>query len=147
MINTSYPARFNPRTYIRYDLTILVTNLSMSVFQSTYLYKVRHGSLWSLSPEEMFQSTYLYKVRPFDCCSDGNRYSFQSTYLYKVRPLLTRFWTLAWCFNPRTYIRYDCMPCPEMPYSGSFNPRTYIRYDRRSMPFVEAMNVSIHVPI
>ena len=57
----------------------------------------------------MFQSTYLYKVRRL--CSPGavQKYMFQSTYLYKVRPPVPLWhWGLP-CFNPRTYIRYDCI--------------------------------------
>ena len=36
---------------------------------------------------------------------------FQSTYLYKVRRMAAKNTeTLCWyCFNPRTYIRYDCI--------------------------------------
>ena len=55
-------SRFNPRTYIRYDLG-LNADRTIRRFQSTYLYKVR----LSLQEEQYlaaeFQSTYLYKVR------------------------------------------------------------------------------------
>ena len=58
----SFPNRFNPRTYIRYDQQIL-KYFHIKMFQSTYLYKVRHcpGSFNGGNNE--FQSTYLYKVR------------------------------------------------------------------------------------
>ena len=32
-------------------------------------------------------------------------------------------------FNPRTYIRYDCVPESDYCVPPGFNPRTYIRYD------------------
>ena len=54
--------RFNPRTYIRYDSSILCLSLSQ-LFQSTYLYKVRHRCTSSRDNIIAFQSTYLYKVR------------------------------------------------------------------------------------
>ena len=57
----------------------------------------------------MFQSTYLYKVR-------RNRRKvllllimFQSTYLYKVRHDIKTTGSYTVGFNPRTYIRYDCI--------------------------------------
>ena len=34
---------------------------------------------------------------------------FQSTYLYKVRRYCPNRLFLLFCFNPRTYIRYDCI--------------------------------------
>ena len=34
---------FNPRTYIRYDLLPKKRRIVLLVFQSTYLYKVRHA--------------------------------------------------------------------------------------------------------
>ena len=34
---------------------------------------------------------------------------FQSTYLYKVRPCLLNAYLILVRFNPRTYIRYDCI--------------------------------------
>ena len=34
---------------------------------------------------------------------------FQSTYLYKVRQLFRLLNLVRICFNPRTYIRYDCI--------------------------------------
>ena len=59
--------------------------------------------------KEKFQSTYLYKVRLLSVRSLHVVFVFQSTYLYKVRLVLL---FLAWNnfgFNPRTYIRYDCI--------------------------------------
>ena len=58
----------------------------------------------------MFQSTYLYKVRHKNGCFEMTLGKFQSTYLYKVR-LRSLFPLLSYlvCFNPRTYIRYDCI--------------------------------------
>ena len=55
---------------------------------------------------------------------------FQSTYLYKVRHKKRPCARSTFCFNPRTYIRYDLFRC----IAGRrtifcFNPRTYIRYD------------------
>ena len=54
---------------------------------------------------------------------------FQSTYLYKVRPNRPFARSVPLCFNPRTYIRYDCTTVFCANLSGCFNPRTYIRYD------------------
>ena len=54
---------FNPRTYIRYDLRVLIIRLLRPVFQSTYLYKVRLNACILLFLSIRFQSTYLYKVR------------------------------------------------------------------------------------
>ena len=34
---------------------------------------------------------------------------FQSTYLYKVRLTFVSVVNVGLCFNPRTYIRYDCI--------------------------------------
>ena len=79
-------------------------------------------------------------------------YMFQSTYLYKVRPRPIFLTTVAVCFNPRTYIRYDFtqikgldketkfqstylykvrlqMVIRPIGITPGFNPRTYIRYD------------------
>ena len=77
----------------------------------------------------LFQSTYLYKVRHnipvyFDRLS-----GFQSTYLYKVRRCKYSFSFISICFNPRTYIRYDSGKYSALRYRKRFNPRTYIRYD------------------
>ena len=99
--------RFNPRTYIRYDLD------ARKIFR----------------PDFLFQSTYLYKVRPQELFRNAARGRFQSTYLYKVRRsrFLLHFYTF--CFNPRTYIRYDDISRTFGFIQPCFNPRTYIRYD------------------
>ena len=57
-----------------------------TVFQSTYLYKVRQAFSEGDKPVDMFQSTYLYKVRLRDTVTVIAPVKFQSTYLYKVRP-------------------------------------------------------------
>ena len=99
---------FNPRTYIRYDLHLLISTLNPTLFQSTYLYKVRHS----------------------DCDVRCNAAWFQSTYLYKVRLFGEEDLHHAPGFNPRTYIRYDLSDISTpFPLSPGFNPRTYIRYD------------------
>ena len=54
---------FNPRTYIRYDYGWR-TYIFFGRFQSTYLYKVRRDALKGVNYTPLFQSTYLYKVRP-----------------------------------------------------------------------------------
>ena len=105
----SFPC-FNPRTYIRYDKRPWALIVFIFVFQSTYLYKVRHElgirskrqtgfnprtyiryDLLSNSFYKCikFQSTYLYKVRPFGGSNNVADVLFQSTYLYKVRPKQT----------------------------------------------------------
>ena len=57
------------------------------LFQSTYLYKVRHQATAYVVYRTKFQSTYLYKVRRGPGYNDRRRSRF----------------------NPRTYIRYDCI--------------------------------------
>ena len=59
----------------------------------------------------MFQSTYLYKVRHFRFYTGKIHRVFQSTYLYKVRQdnHFRLGLAILGCFNPRTYIRYDCI--------------------------------------
>ena len=121
------------------------------LFQSTYLYKVRHMlqtkyfSLWSFNPRTyirydssvtpeimfyiVFQSTYLYKVRQTFICHNNLILRFQSTYLYKVRHRHRLFPKIHFCFNPRTYIRYDGDFPIQICMVYGFNPRTYIRYD------------------
>ena len=109
-----------------------VRALSLTMFQSTYLYKVRQVAAIMLRTLAMFQSTYLYKVRPV--VSNHIRHvngfnprtyirydlpyrnrqtvssTFQSTYLYKVRPAsYISCCCTSFSFNPRTYIRYDCI--------------------------------------
>ena len=79
------------------------------MFQSTYLYKVRLIAPIAPFSSKMFQSTYLYKVRQLSTKDKACLQWFQSTYLYKVR-----LWgrNTTYCvdgFNPRTYIRYDCI--------------------------------------
>ena len=80
--------RFNPRTYIRYDATISFSFVATFQFQSTYLYKVRLEMYIAYTVHSLFQSTYLYKVRQNGCKG-------------KVTNIIR--------FNPRTYIRYDCI--------------------------------------
>ena len=57
----------------------------------------------------MFQSTYLYKVRRYFLVYSCLLWLFQSTYLYKVRPYDNTLLIAENSFNPRTYIRYDCI--------------------------------------
>ena len=82
-----YSGGFNPRTYIRYDKVLVKLITHFHLFQSTYLYKVRRSMVERYSIHLEFQSTYLYKVRPHS--SSDNPYAVG--------------------FNPRTYIRYDCI--------------------------------------
>ena len=76
---------FNPRTYIRYDKSVVKL----------------------LSCDQSFQSTYLYKVRRTRHTRDNAANEFQSTYLYKVRHHFFGEYCQGSSFNPRTYIRYD----------------------------------------
>ncbi len=59
--------------------------ISVIVFQSTYLYKVRQLAGASNTINDGFQSTYLYKVRHMSIEFNAGLQEFQSTYLYKVR--------------------------------------------------------------
>ena len=56
-----------------------------------------------------FQSTYLYKVRLISSFMVNSILRFQSTYLYKVRLFKSYIPSFHHSFNPRTYIRYDCI--------------------------------------
>ena len=58
---------------------------------------------------------------------------FQSTYLYKVRRHYSQSYHADCCFNPRTYIRYDCRFLKFLCVLFGFNPRTYIRYDQHEL--------------
>ena len=100
---------FNPRTYIRYDFLPSCTVTFSVQFQSTYLYKVRLVSKDFLLTRIKFQSTYLYKVRLLFSLSLPCHKVFQSTYLYKVRRSRAIITGSQHSFNPRTYIRYDCI--------------------------------------
>ena len=62
-----------------------------------------------LSVFSKFQSTYLYKVRHINPRKSNVLQWFQSTYLYKVRLIMLISSMMMICFNPRTYIRYDCI--------------------------------------
>ena len=78
-------------------------------FQSTYLYKVRQYLKSRVEIFKKFQSTYLYKVRHDAGVFSRCLQEFQSTYLYKVRLRHSDRRSLRGSFNPRTYIRYDCI--------------------------------------
>ena len=58
---------------------------------------------------KVFQSTYLYKVRLVRGYTYTEAEAFQSTYLYKVRQGFQYLNGDCVRFNPRTYIRYDCI--------------------------------------
>ena len=98
---------FNPRTYIRYDVLVLLIFVLVRMFQSTYLYKVRPLPVVDRVTGSGFQSTYLYKVRHNGSLRLPDNHKFQSTYLYKVRRLYGLSDRTVMGFNPRTYIRYD----------------------------------------
>ena len=102
-----------------------------SVFQSTYLYKVRLTLIFNRSRRCGFNPRTYIRYDPGHKCSRSTyagfnprtyiRYdfqflptiddlrTFQSTYLYKVRLDVGGKTTGADSFNPRTYIRYDCI--------------------------------------
>ena len=99
--------RFNPRTYIRYDMLFLVHRKYNTQFQSTYLYKVRREiGNWAVQSKCFNPRTYI-------------RYD-------KRRLILL---SIISSFNPRTYIRYDVSLVLGLVVLCGFNPRTYIRYD------------------
>ena len=79
------------------------------MFQSTYLYKVRRDANDNIKMDKRFQSTYLYKVRLGGDDIEQGAARFQSTYLYKVRLFNMMQNKIITSFNPRTYIRYDCI--------------------------------------
>ena len=78
---------FNPRTYIRYDLSFIVGIRSDRCFNPRTYIRYDGAAYAKTLAETKFQSTYLYKVRlePYH----GYPYGYG--------------------FNPRTYIRYDCI--------------------------------------
>ena len=102
-------ACFNPRTYIRYDFwaPVLVAHLFCFNPRTYIRYDLIPCSV--ISVLGMFQSTYLYKVRQPYMTARTKAKAFQSTYLYKVRHWLRLYPFSKGCFNPRTYIRYDCI--------------------------------------
>ena len=70
---------FNPRTYIRYDMTLFCLSGLLIVFQSTYLYKVRLGYR-SLLPFKFGFNPRTY-IR-YDCITNNaNIYSLLSMHL------------------------------------------------------------------
>ena len=77
----------------------------------------------------LFQFTYLYKVRPNDVGYITGINKFQFTYLDKVRLTANVPSCRCFCFNSRTYIRYDLGAFILLPSPIGFNSRTYIRYD------------------
>ena len=81
----------------------------LDVFQSTYLYKVRHNSVNQIFQYNGFNPrTYIrYDFLIFVCGVIDKE--FQSTYLYKVRLFRLGCRNAYHSFNPRTYIRYDCI--------------------------------------
>ena len=142
----SFPC-FNPRTYIRYDKRPWALIVFIFVFQSTYLYKVRHElGIRSKRQTGFNPRTYIR----YDISRFRPPYSFP-------------------CFNPRTYIRYDKRPWALIVFifvfqstylykvrhelgirskrQTGFNPRTYIRYDAGPIMATPTAMVSIHVPI
>ena len=118
---------FNPRTYIRYDLTVDDNVITFnSGFQSTYLYKVR--PCWSLNTAASRCFNPRTYIR-YDRCRHGWKFE-------------------KYCFNPRTYIRYDS---GTIWYETEFKlfQSTYLYKVRPSgrCLAVRPERVSIHVPI
>ena len=95
----------------------------------------------------MFQSTYLYKVRHFDLLLLHFVVEFQSTYLYKVRHVQMVGPMIVIGFNPRTYIRYDTSGMQTL--SAKKFQSTYLYKVRQTVPvqLQSEFEVSIHVPI
>ena len=140
------------------------------LFQSTYLYKVRHLNLIKVRLCSCFNPRTYIRYDYHTLRLNLTKYKFQSTYLYKVRHInrITHELCLS-SFNPRTYIRYDLIHwlIPQyvkvfqstylykvrrtsiqcLCYRYGFNPRTYIRYDYRPTTTPAPTAVSIHVPI
>ena len=100
---------FNPRTYIRYDAFGGSNNVADVLFQSTYLYKVRHPQNYRKEHLERFNPRTYIRYDMTVSILSHYRQQFQSTYLYKVRPDSGSCHKTRLCFNPRTYIRYDCI--------------------------------------
>ena len=141
------PECFNPRTYIRYDSRTILLYLIATGFNPRTYIRYDLNSRRIISAGIRFQSTYLYKVRPFIYRRYPIGSMFQSTYLYKVRPWAPVLVAHLFCFNPRTYIRYDQKFRIRHICIFSFNPRTYIRYDFEYEKNKVRYCVSIHVPI
>ena len=78
-LNTAASRCFNPRTYIRYDLLGAGTGGASLLFQSTYLYKVRHHFLGEYCQDSSFNPrTYIR----YDCITNNaNIYSLLSMHL------------------------------------------------------------------
>ena len=80
-------------------------------------------------PLNLFQSTHLREVRPHIVTGICSRWRFQSTHLREVRLQHYVHWLHYWGFNPRTYVRCDCLSTAVLSDLISFNPRTYVRCD------------------
>ena len=63
---------------------------------------------------------------------------FQSTYLYKVRLRYRALLPLKFCFNPRTYIRYDFLPSCTVTFSVQFQS-TYLYKVRLDLKYILKM--------
>ena len=120
---------FNPRTYIRYDISRFRPPYSFPCFNPRTYIRYDLQTYYATVITVKFQSTYLYKVRHSISSKCFIRLKFQSTYLYKVRPFFRIIFSCHNSFNPRTYIRYDRTSFYYTYIQSCFNPRTYIRYD------------------
>ena len=142
---------------------------SITMFQSTYLYKVRRLSIKCLCVLSGFNPrTYIRYDSCWSLNTAASRCFNPRTYIrYDTGAGVCFFLKVS--FNPRTYIRYDSNLQEEqylavefqstylykvrpitninVKHSRSFNPRTYIRYDARVFSQYRQETVSIHVPI
>ena len=121
----SFPC-FNPRTYIRYDKRPWALIVFIFVFQSTYLYKVRRRPYYGYSYRYGFNPRTYIRYDFLSLHYPVYPLQFQSTYLYKVRPHLFLLHLHTILFQS-----------------------TYLYKVRRNgfLCFIPVLSVSIHVPI
>ena len=72
---------------------------------------------------------------------------FQSTCLREARRgITTSSASRVRYFNPRAYVRHDCMRLEGVMVVCHFNPRAYVRHDLCDRSAVRRVAISIHVP-
>ena len=121
--------RFNPRTRMGCDSSVVDAKPESKVFQSTHPYGVRqmlqmyrlefspvsiHAPVWGATEmaytkiaSREFQSTHPYGVRLDQAAVAALEAGFQSTHPYGVRLNCNKITELASSFNPRTRMGCD----------------------------------------
>ena len=158
---------FNPHTYMRCDLELLLTMRGLGRFQSTHLHEVWLIAKPSFIRHSGFNPHTYMRCDSFDVKVDLQGgvsihtptwgvtiltfylcllELFQSTHLHEVWPCrIQNVKTLA-SFNPHTYMRCDSGFVSGYCCFKRFNPHTYMRCDELEFPKNDTIEVSIHTP-